>query len=44
MLKLAGEGAAVQRYDVSTERAEKYCPLPDSWDEIESFADEVLGG
>ena len=42
--QLAGEGAAVQRYDVATERAERYCPLPDSWDEIESFAEEVLGG
>ncbi len=40
----AGDGAAVQRYDVATEKVEQYCPLPDSWDEIESFAREVLGG
>ena len=40
----AGDGAAVQRYDVATEKVEQYCSLPDSWNEIESFAREVLGG
>jgi nucleoside-diphosphate-sugar epimerase len=40
----AGSGAAVQQYEVATEKVEQICQLPDSWDEIESFAREVLGG
>lgn len=34
----------VQVYEVATEKVEQFCQLPDSWDEIESFVSEALGG
>lgn len=36
--------SAVQVYEVATEKAEQFCQLPDSWDEIETFVSEALGG
>ena len=36
--------ATVQVYEVATEKVEQFCQLPDSWDEIESFVSEALGG
>ena len=35
---------AVQRYEIATEKAEQYCQLPDSWDEIKTFVSEAGGG
>ena len=36
--------STVQVYEVATEKGEQFCQLPDSWDEIESFVSEALGG
>ena len=35
---------AVQVYEVATGKAEQYCQLPDSWDEIKTFVSEAGGG
>lgn len=35
---------ASQVYEIATEKAEQYCQLPDSWDEIKTFVSEAGGG
>lgn len=36
-------GSGVQVYEVATDKVEKICPLPDSWDEVKTFVSEALG-
>ncbi|MCP4811169.1 MAG: NAD-dependent epimerase/dehydratase family protein [Planctomycetaceae bacterium] len=35
--------SAVQVYEVATDKLEKICSVPDSWDEIKTFVSEALG-